>query len=163
AAYRTNPHEDALERGREVAALTIATARREIRPVQAAVKLPMVVNILAGQTAAPPLADIYGRLDELPRTRPGILTASVLQGFGHVDAREIGAAVHVVADDDPGLAREVAAELADALWDARAAMPEGARSPAEAVAAAAELGARRRPAVLLDVGDNIGAGAPGDS
>jgi microcystin degradation protein MlrC len=163
SAYRTNPHEDALERGAEVAALTIAAARGEVRPTQAAVKLATVVNILAGGTADEPLAAVYDKLAGLSTARPGVLTASVMQGFAYADVEEIGAAVHVVTDGDPELARAVADELADALWSVRTADTAAALGPAEAVAAARASGRKGEPAVLLDVGDNIGGGAPGDS
>lgn len=163
SAYRTNPHEDALERGAEVAGLTIAAARGEVRPTQAAVKLPTVVNILAGGTASEPLAAVYDKLGGLSTARPGVLTASIMQGFAYADVEDIGAAVHVVTDGDPGLAATVAEELADALWSVREEVPVRALTPSEAVSEAHASGAPGAPAVLLDVGDNIGGGAPGDS
>jgi microcystin degradation protein MlrC len=54
SAYRTNPHEDALERGAEVAELTIAAARGEVRPTQATVKFRRSSTSSPGRPRANP-------------------------------------------------------------------------------------------------------------
>jgi microcystin degradation protein MlrC len=64
--------------------------------------------------------------------------------------------------DSPALARAAAIDLARACWERRHELQGGGTSVAAAVArVAVHTGAR--PVLLLDVGDNVGGGGPGDS
>jgi microcystin degradation protein MlrC len=67
-----------------------------------------------------------------------------------------------ISDGDADKARRGARRLADLAWEMREECDDVAPTPDEAITAA--LGAADpRPTVLLDVGDNVGAGTPGDS
>jgi microcystin degradation protein MlrC len=72
----------------------------------------------------------------------------------------MGPAVIVVADGDAALARRVADRLSAELWEAREQFTPRLPGPEEAVAQA--LRAERKPAVLVDTGDNVGGGSAGD-
>jgi microcystin degradation protein MlrC len=158
--YRTNPHVDAKERALEVAALVVAAARGEVVPTQVLVTVPAVIDILRQNTDASPMREILGALSRTLDT-PGVLTASVAEGYPYADVPELGMSVVVVADGDAGLARREADALARFVLDRRAALRGQALAVPEAVRRA--RGAAAGPVLLLDVGDNIGAGAPGDS
>ena len=93
--YRTNPHLDQRERGCEAAELLMRILNGEVRPVQALEKPPLMIPILAQNTAAEPLAGIYARLEQLIRT-PGILSASFALGYPYADVEEVGPAFLVV-------------------------------------------------------------------
>jgi microcystin degradation protein MlrC len=68
----------------------------------------------------------------------------------------------VYTDDDPALARELAAELANKAWELRAEFWVSERvPPAEAVRQADE--APEGLIILSDTGDSVYGGAPGDS
>ena len=157
-AYRTNPHLDQRERGREAADLMVRTLRGEISPVQAAAFPPLVINIERQLTAEPHLVPVYQHAAEI-RERPGILSASLLLGFPYADVPEMGAACVVVADGDRDLARRAADELGQDLWDRRADFVGKFISVPEAIARAKELS---EPVCLLDMGDNVGGGSPAD-
>jgi microcystin degradation protein MlrC len=158
-AYRTNPHVDPRERGEECATLVVRTARHEVRPVQALVEVPAVIDITRQDTSEAPMRGLVARLDEVLAV-PGVLSASLAEGYPWADVPEMGMSVLVVADGSAALAREMAMQLAGAVWDARGSFATLALAPDEALRAAA---AGPRPALVLDVGDNIGGGGPGDS
>jgi microcystin degradation protein MlrC len=157
--YRTNPHVDARVRAEELAALVVRTTRGEIRPTQALVKVPAALGILAQNTGESPMREILAGLDEA-LAAPGVLTASVAQGYPYADVPQMGMGTLVVTDDDPAGARSWAARLARRVWSQREHFGGTATGLAAALHQATQA---RGPVLLLDVGDNIGAGAPGDS
>jgi len=158
--YRTNPHLDARARARECADIVIRTARGEIHPVQALETPPLVINIVKQFTGAEPLRSLMAACEELI-ARPGILSASVVQGYPYADVPEMGMSFIVVADGDAALARDAARELARSAWARRDDFLLDA--PAPEVALRRAMDAPAGPVVLMDVGDNVGAGSAADS
>jgi microcystin degradation protein MlrC len=157
-AYRQNPHLDQRARGREAATLMSRFLAGDVWPVMAAAYPPLAINILQQATAESPCRELCARADAY-RARRGILSVSVVLGFPYADVAEMGAAVLVVTDGDGGDATRQAAELAGEWWQRRSdfdAIPIGT---AEAVRLAAALDG---PVCLLDTGDNVGGGSPGD-
>lgn len=157
-AYRTNPHLDQRERGLEAARLMSRTLRGEIRPTMRAAFPPLAINIERQRTADSPCREMYALADEIA-ARPGVLTDSVTLGFPYADVAEMGTACVVVTDNNPQLAESCVNELAAYLWTHR----DDFRGQFVSIAEAVEL-ARRGPAPvgLLDMGDNVGGGSPGD-
>ena len=64
---------------------------------------------------------------------------------------------------DEATARSAARRVAAAVWDRRADLQGKAMSVADAVVALASGDGSGKPLLVLDVGDNIGGGGPGDS
>ena len=158
--YRANPHIDARERARECAAIVIRAARGEIRPVQAMETPPLVINITKQHTGSEPLLSLMAECEALI-AEPGILSASLVQGYPYADVPEMGMSFIVVADGDEALAREKARWLARRSWARRDEFLLAGPGPEEALRRAME--APRGPIVLMDTGDNIGAGSAADS
>ncbi len=158
-AYETNPHLDQRARGEAAAKLLARTLRGEVRPRQAAAFPPLAINIQSQNTAAEPLLSLYRKASEV-KTRPGVLDASLVLGFPYADVREMGSSVLVVTDGDEGLARKAANELAARMWERRAAFEPEFLSVESAITRAL---AAEPPVCLLDMGDNVGGGSPGDS
>lgn len=158
--YRTNPHVDAKLRALEVGQLVAAAARGEIRPTQAFAPVPAVIDILQQHTDVPPMRNILDDLDAV-LCRPGVLTASVAEGYPYADVPDLGISAVVVTDNDLAGAQACAAEFAERIWERRNSFVGRAFEVDEAVRRA--IVADTGPVLLLDVGDNIGAGAPGDS
>ncbi len=159
-AYRSNPHLDQEQRGAEAAAILARTLRGEVSPVQAIERPPMLVHISRQFSGESPARELYDDVAAV-MAWPGILSASAAMGFPYADVEEMGASFLAVADGDDALARRAAQWMARRAWNRRAEFVGQLPSPAEAVrmaAAATEL-----PVVLMDVGDNVGAGSPGDS
>lgn len=159
-AYRSNPHLDQFARGREAALLMARTLSGEIRPVQALETPPMLIHISKQHTAVEPARGLYADLATV-LTWPGILSASVAMGFYYADVPEMGMAFLAVADGDEALARQAAKWMAERAWERRAELVGELPTPAAAVEYARQ--SSQRPVVLMDVGDNVGAGSPGDS
>jgi microcystin degradation protein MlrC len=68
--------------------------------------------------------------------------------------------VIAVADGDRGRARAVADELGGRMWEIRRELFVRCPGPEEAVRQA--ISSDRQPVILVDLGDNIGGGSPGD-
>ena len=158
--YMTNPHLDPRLRARECADLLFRVVREEIRPVMALEKPPLAVNILRQGTTDSPMAELVAMAAEAA-TRPGVLSVSIAEGFPYADVSEMGMAFLAVTDGDADLADEIARELARAAWEVRTELEGDGVEIDTALRRAATADAR--PVVLLDVGDNVGAGSPGDS
>ncbi len=158
-AYRTNPHLDQRERGIEAAKLIAQTIRGEIHPVQHAEFPPLAINIERQMTTEPHLARFY-ELADAAKQEDGILANSLLLGFPYADVEEMGSAVLVVADNDHQLATDQSSRLANYLWKNRRQFDGQLISMDDALIQAKQLDG---PICLLDMGDNVGGGSPGDS
>ncbi|GIW93382.1 MAG: microcystinase C [Pirellulaceae bacterium] len=156
--YQTNPHLDQYERGWEAARLMARTLQGELHPVVAAAFPPMVINIERQATAEGHWEPIRAELQRC-RSEPGILNASVVLGFPYADVPKMGSAVVVTADRDPNLARTAADRLAQVLWQHRHQFVGQMVSIDQAVRMVSES---PPPVGLLDMGDNVGGGSPGD-
>jgi microcystin degradation protein MlrC len=158
-AYRTNPHVDQRERGRQAARLLMRWLDGEIKPRLAVAKPPMLINIMKQDTSREPLAAFMRRLPAI-ESKPGVLAASLLPGFAYADVPEMGPTVVVVVDGDADLARREADALAQDLYEARSSFEANLPDAAEAVRLA--LAATKTPAVIVDAGDNVGGGSAAD-
>jgi len=178
-AYRSNPHLDQRDRGLEAARLMACTLGGLCRPVQAAAFPPLAINIECQDPDAAGLAAHYAaaaalRADFERRAAAGLHTAappfaavprgtvlstSILLGFPYADVAEMGSAVIVVTHDDHAAARAHADALADGLWQGRHRLVPALLSIDAALDRAATL---PPPVCLLDMGDNVGGGAPAD-
>jgi microcystin degradation protein MlrC len=158
--YRSNPHLDQKERGIEAASLMARTLAGEIHPVQALECPPLLINISRQYTSQFPTRGLYDDV-RVVMTWPGILSASVAMGFYFADVEEMGASFLAVADGDQSLAVKAARWMATRAWERRQDFLGELLSPAEAVRRAAASAAH--PIVLMDVGDNVGAGSSADS
>jgi len=158
--YRTNPHLDAKDRAAECAELIVRTIKGEIHPVQALEMPPLVVNIVKQFTGEEPMRNIVAGIDE-ELTRPGMLSASVAEGYPYADVEEMGMGFLAVHDGDLSAARDAARRLARRAWEQREALQGDVMSVTEALQYAAA--APKGPIVLMDVGDNIGGGSSADS
>jgi len=158
--YRSNPHVDQRERGLEAASIIAKTVRGEIQPVQALETPPIIINISRQYTNQDPARGLVSDAEHVMK-QPRILSASVGLGFAFADVEKMGASFLVVADGDPRYAREHTRWMARRAWERRHEFLMDLPSPAEAMRLAA--GSSEFPVVLMDVGDNIGGGSPGDS
>ena len=157
-AYRTNPHLDQRDRGRDAARVMARMLRHEIRPTQAAAFPPLAINIERQSTANSPCKECYEALDDMLDDRR-LLSNSLLLGFPYADVPEMGTSVLVITNDEPELARKLADDFADYL---RMRANDFAGQFIE-VPAAIEIAVKLPgPVCLLDMGDNVGGGAPGD-
>jgi len=111
-------------------------------------------------TNAPPMASILNAAKQLEE-EPNILVGNVAVGYPYADVHEAGPAFVVVTDDDPQLAQTEAERLSDMLWNARGQLTLDLPDAAQAVEQAIQ--SDNPPVILVEMGDNIGGGSPGDS
>lgn len=158
--YQTNPHVDAKQQAVYCTQLVVRAVRGEIRPQQAMISLPLVSNIACQDTSEQPMAGLLANARTVA-ARPGILSTSVIEGFPYADVPQLGMSCIAIHDGDLAAARSAAAELAADIWACREELQTTGVSVDEAFDLAAA--GPRGPVVLLDAGDNIGGGTPGDS
>ena len=158
--YKTTPHIDQRQRGLQAAELMMRILREGVTPTQALAKPPMLLNILYHNTNGSPMAPILTAAKHL-ETRPDVLVANVAAGYPYADVYEAGPAFGVVTDDNPHLAQTEADRLSEMLWNVRGQLtldlPDAARAVAQAIQS------DEHPVILVEMGDNIGGGSPGDS
>lgn len=157
--YDTYPHIDAGARAREAVHLLRAVVRGEITPVKALARPPLLPVPQAQFAAVPPFKSLLDRAHEMEANGEA-LTVTVAAGFPYADVPDAGVSFLVTTDDDQAAADRLANELANLAWSLREQMIVRNADPAAAVAEAIAL--PRRPVMLVDVGDNIGGGTPGD-
>jgi microcystin degradation protein MlrC len=157
-SYRTNPHLDQRARGIEAAQLIARTLRGEVKPTQGAAFPPLAINIERQLTRDQPCRSLMAKAEEI-RSRPGVLATSVNLGFPYSDVPEMGCSFVVVTDGDASLARGYARELSEFAWQRRHSFIGELIDPQEAIDRALRS---PRPVCLLDMGDNVGGGSPGD-
>jgi len=159
--YHTNPHLDAVPRANEACDLLVRMISGEIKPVHALEMPPMVIGIMHQNTNVQPMKGIIDDLLDV-QGRPGVLHASIGQGYPWSDVDEMGFASYVLHETSEKEARRLARWIADRAWDRRAEFAEEIGvTPEDAIRHG--LAADAKPVVLLDAGDNIGAGSSGDS
>jgi microcystin degradation protein MlrC len=159
-SYQTNPHIDAHKQAFLAADLVLRTVRGEVKPSMHLSTPPLTVNILSQGTSDEPMATILRGAAEA-RSIPGVLYVGVIEGYPYSDVTEMGMTFIAITNDNPNLAEAIAEDIAMRAWELREELQGGAVAIDDALKIAAE--ATSFPVVLFDVGDNIGAGTPGDS
>jgi len=154
--YDEYPHTDIVARGEDLYRLCIAAARNEIQPAMGAFDCRMTGLF---PTTATPMREFVDRLKSERRGK--VLSTSLIHGFPWGDVPDCGVKCLAVCDGDAKLAEETASRLGKAFWSLRAAVQIRATGIDAAIDAA--LACPQPPAVLADVADNAGGGAPGDS
>lgn len=157
--YQTYPHIDQRQRGLIAAEILTRAVKGEVRPVSHVAKPPMLLNLLGQDTAREPMASLMQQARAAEKL-PGVLSVSLMAGFPYADVPEMGASVIVVTDNNRGAAKNVAEELAGAMWAVREQLNVVSPRPEEAVRKA--IACTKLPALLIDLGDNIGGGSAGD-
>ena len=158
-AYQTNPHVDPRPRARHCADLIRSTITGETRPASALVQVPIALHIAVQDTDQAPMSELL-ELTRSVESGMGLASASLVEGFPYADVPQMGMAVVTVSDGNVDVAAEAAIRIASAIWERRAELTTTLPSPARALEEAA---ATPSPTLVLDVGDNIGGGSPGDS
>lgn len=157
--YDTYPHVDANARAREAVELLARTARGEIQPTMALVKPPLMPVPQAQATAKQPFKTLYDQAHALEASGDA-LTITIAPGFAYADVPDAGTSFLVTTDNDPEKAQRLAMDLAQRAWSLREQM--NARNVPVADAVAEAIRYPQKPVMLIDVGDNIGGGTPGD-
>ncbi len=158
--YKEVPHVDQRDCGCRAASILARLVSGGLRTAQAIEKPPMLYNILFHNTSKAPMFPLVEELKRLEREDGGVLAASAALGYQYADVPQMGPSIVVVTDGDDDLAHREAQRLAGLMWEHRHEMAVELPDAAEGVRRA--IATDRRPAVLVDLGDNIGGGSAGD-
>jgi microcystin degradation protein MlrC len=157
-AYKTNPHVDRRETGRRAAKMLADILENKIKPVQEYYQPDVVISIEQQHTDSSPCKELFDEAKKI-EGRPGVLSVSVILGYPYADVKEMGSGFIVVTDDNRQLARSSSKHLSDYLcWNRHEFL--GKKTSIED--AIARIDNSEKPVLLLDMGDNVGAGSPGD-
>lgn len=158
-AYKTNPHIDQRKTGSDAALLLLGMLRGELKPVMTAVQTQVVISIEMQHTASEPCLSLY-RLAEEIAGLPNVLSVSIVLGFPYADVVEMGSSIIVVTDDDSYEAVRLAGRLKSYL-ETHYQLFSGTKIGFPELPTL--IGKAEKPLLLLDMGDNVGGGSPGDS
>jgi len=157
--YDTYPHIDIHERAVEAGTLLARTLREQIRPALARAAVPLLLVPQMQQTSRPPMANLMEEAHRI-EARAGMLAVTVAGGFCYADVPHAGVCVVAASDGDRAFAEDAARRIAKQAWAQREAFAVRNLSVTDGVAKAVR--AERGLVIVVDVGDNIGGGGPGD-
>ena len=165
--YKTNPHTDAVPRAHDACDLIFRMARENWRPAKWIEMPPMVVGIFQHDTRDMPMKAVIDDLETV-LAQPGIVGGSIGEGYPWSDVHENGLACYVLHESSIDEAKKAARWIADRAWANRKELyepvgPTASEAVEYALKQATDKPEDSGPVVLLDVGDNIGAGSSGDS
>jgi len=162
--YRTNPHLDAKTRAFECGKMIIEAVKGNINPIMWLETPPVVINIVKQFTDEEPMKSLMEKLDET-LSCPNIIHGSVAEGYPYADVEEMGMSFLSIADNDIKSAQSASRWMAEQAWEIKEEFIGSTPSVLEALSYADRnySDIDGRPYVLMDVGDNIGAGSSADS
>jgi microcystin degradation protein MlrC len=157
--YDTYPHVDINARAQEAVSLLAQTVRGKIRPTMGFASPPLMPVPQAMNTSVHPFSTLFSGVFAI-ESSGGALSITLAGGFAYADTLHAGMSVIAITDGDQAAADRIAGEIAQQAWNLRHDMVIANVPPAEAVTQA--ISWPEGPVVLVDVGDNIGGGTPGD-
>jgi microcystin degradation protein MlrC len=158
--HRTQPHEP-YETGYLAGKMLFDLLQGKTKLAMAWRKIPLITHQEQFLTSHAPMKVWFDLAREI-EARPNVISASPFPMQPWLDVPEGGWATVVVTNNDPQLADNLAAELANKAWELRDAfLKQDSISPEAAIqkALAAETGL----VILSDTGDSVFGGASGDS
>ena len=160
ATYRTSPHVDIAETGRNAARLLADALDGRTHPTVAMAGRPMLTSAHSHDSNSEPYGGLM-RLCLQAEQRPGVLSAGLCTTQPWLDVPELGWRAVVTTDGDPVLAARTAEEIIAAAWDVRHELT-GIICPSLEDALAEALKGPP-PCIVSEASDSTNAGALGDS
>jgi microcystin degradation protein MlrC len=158
--YEEQPH-DQVETGERAGKLLFRLMKKEIAPTGAWVKIPMITPQDQFLTSHGPMKTWFDLAREIEK-RPGAITASTFPMQPWIDVEEGGWAAMVYTHNDPTLAKQLTAELANKAWELRDTFWQSERVAVSDAVQQADQAAEGL-VILSDTGDSVYGGAPGDN
>ena len=159
-SYRNTPHTDAFEAAERAASLLARALKTGRVPRMVWRGTPIVIPPTGTGTDDSPMRDLRDMARRIEAEDPEILVVSTIGGYNFGDSEHAGIAFSAITEGDPAKAEAALAKLADLAWELRhKAIPP--QFDADTILAR-DLSNRPGPVILVEPGDNIGGGAPGD-
>jgi microcystin degradation protein MlrC len=157
--YHTYPHVDMVSTGERAARLLLRILDEGLRPVMAAVPVPVLAR---GDEMITATGKVRHVIEAAKALEAGpALSAGMFWGNPFTDVPELRSNSLVVTDGDPELAAREALRLASLFWEHHEAMRQPLTSLEEAVRLT--LAEQRGTVILMDAADAPSSGASGDS
>ncbi|GAA5221524.1 M81 family metallopeptidase [Membranihabitans marinus] len=158
-AYSSNPHLDQRETGRKAAKLMLQNLVEKRKLTSVLCQSRVSISIEQQFTSDYPCKALYELADKYLQD-DSVLSISVILGFPYSDVEKMGSSFIVVTDNDVDKANEIGKAMTDYL-ESNKELFVGERIDAHASVIAAKQ--MDKPVLLLDMGDNVGGGSPGDA
>lgn len=158
-AYKTNPHIDQRDAGKEAASMMVDLLLGKIKPIQIFSSLPLIISIeqqFSGENPYKYLLQLSAEICKMD----GILSASILLGFPYADVYEMGASLIVISNGEREIGN-VAIKKIENYMISNKGLFVGTKH--EIASLINKVNTIEKPVLLLDMGDNVGGGAPGNS
>ena len=152
------PHYDMHLQGERAARMLVRAIRGSFKPRHATVRVPILASTVVMWTGASPWSDLVQRALTWEAREPDVFV-NVFFGFPWADVPDAGMTIQVQTNDDPELARRIAADMANWTWSKREALLNTTRtcSMKDGVAQARDFArAGKGPIVLADYSDRSG-------
>jgi len=161
-AYRTNPHVDMRERGKEAAGVLLELFAGMTPDVEF-LRLPITPPTVTLLTESGPYAELIDFGQSL--IDDDIVNVSIFGGFAYSDTPKNGLAIIVTARQANGAAARVTRQIAARAWAEHERYTAVLTPLDEAVNRVLEVGRDpgRKPVILADVADNPGGGGNGNT
>lgn len=161
-SYKTYPHIDMRDSGRQAGDILQRAMQGEIRPRTLRAHRPMLDEANGGRTDVGPMIARVEKAIAHEKT-PGALAVSINAGFGNADIKDVGPTVLVTYDGDEAKHRAFAESLCDDIWDTRFDVINYYMPVEEAAEIAKAHRRDKGPIIIADYADNPGGGGYGDS
>lgn len=158
-SYRENPHIDQRQRGKDAANLLVQQLQNRIKLSQVLIQVPVAISIEQQLTANEPCRSLYSYAAELAQ-QEGILSLSINIGFPYADVEEMGTSIIVVSNNSRDLAVATGEKLKDYIIRNKESF---VGRKIDVAASLTMIQNSKKPVLLLDMGDNIGGGSPGNN
>jgi microcystin degradation protein MlrC len=160
--YKTAPHTDQKETQIKAASLLIYCMENRIMPKPVLTRIPLLLPGEMATTGSEPVRSLMKEVEKI-ENEDNVLCASFFCGMAWVDSPYSGAGIVTVLKNGGGGTVPGACRAASLFFKARNRFrfEEEAAAPAKALEIALKTGCS--PVFITDSGDNVTAGAPGDS
>lgn len=163
-SYRTVPHVDQKETEQITAKLLLNIIENKIKVNPVIKKVPMIISGETAIDSSDPLKTIFKKLEEFENYN-GILAVSFFIGFSWADTENTGSSIVVVPESEKykQLAKEVAKELADFVYNRKNEFKFASLTLKPAEAIEKSLSINNKPIFISDSGDNTTGGGIGSN
>ena len=157
--FKTYPHVDMYETGELAGSILVRALKGEIRPAMVWDRRPMLTHMLRQQPSRYPMSEVMA-IAKAAEADGSALAVSVFGGFPLADVPHTSFSSVIVHDRNPGPAEALCKKILDKAWELRAEFVYDQEPLAQSIARAKAMD--KYPVMLIDHGDNCGAGGTQD-
>ncbi len=158
-AYKTNPHIDQRQVGKEAARMLIRYLKKEIKPLPFLFQIPLAISIEQQYTGKDPCKSLYDYAGQLSQEKD-VLSISIVLGFPYADVKDMGTSVIVITDNNKDLALSIGKKIESYIVGNKETFVGNKKDISSVLPL---IAGSKKPILMLDMGDNVGGGGPGNS